>query len=112
MIVAMPSHLVHAGVVSTLRWSLPILGSRAGGRTLPSGVHWPHRRGDTTNAGRPVASPSWCRVPTGTRIPNRARTPSLAIPLRDEAVGGQVEGIVGDSDPFAAVEQALEGGGF
>ncbi|MBA3261191.1 MAG: hypothetical protein H0T69_01690 [Thermoleophilaceae bacterium] len=36
----------------------------------------------------------------------------LAIPLLEEAAGGHVEGIVGDSDPFAAVEQAIEGGGF
>jgi hypothetical protein len=41
-----------------------------------------------------------------------ADTLELAIPLLDEAAGGHVEGIVGDSDPFAAVQQALEGGGF
>lgn len=41
-----------------------------------------------------------------------ASTLELAIPLLEEAAGGHVEGIVGDSDPFAAVEQALEGGGF
>jgi hypothetical protein len=41
-----------------------------------------------------------------------AATLELAIPLHDEAAGGHVEGIVGDNDPFAAVEQALEGGGF
>jgi hypothetical protein len=41
-----------------------------------------------------------------------AATLELAIPLLDEAVEGHVEGIVGDSDPFAAVEQALAGGGF
>jgi hypothetical protein len=41
-----------------------------------------------------------------------AATLELAIPLLDEAAGGHVEGIVGDNDPFAAVEQALEGGGF
>ena len=35
-----------------------------------------------------------------------ADTLELAIPLLDEAAGGHVEGIVGDSDPFAAVEQA------
>ena len=39
-----------------------------------------------------------------------ADTLELAIPLLDEAAGGHVEGIVGDSDPFAAVEQALEPG--
>ena len=41
-----------------------------------------------------------------------ADTLELAIPLLDEAAGGHVAGIVGDSDPFAAVEQALEAGGF
>jgi hypothetical protein len=41
-----------------------------------------------------------------------ADTLELAIPLLDEAAGGHVEGLVGDSDPFAAVEQAVEGGGF
>jgi hypothetical protein len=41
-----------------------------------------------------------------------AATLELAIPLLDEAAGGHVEGMVGGSDPFAAVEQALERGGF
>jgi hypothetical protein len=41
-----------------------------------------------------------------------AATLELAIPLLDEAAGGHVEGIVGDSDPFAAVQQAVERGGF
>ena len=41
-----------------------------------------------------------------------AATLELAIPLLDEAAGGHVEGRVGDSDPFAAVQQAVEGGGF
>jgi hypothetical protein len=36
----------------------------------------------------------------------------LAIPLLDEAAGGHVEGIVGDSDPFVAVQQTVERGGF
>jgi hypothetical protein len=39
-------------------------------------------------------------------------TLELAIPLLDAAAGGHVEGIVGDSDPFAAVQQAVERGGF
>ena len=39
-------------------------------------------------------------------------TLELAIPLLDEAAGGHVEGIVGDSDPLAAVQQAVERGGF
>jgi hypothetical protein len=41
-----------------------------------------------------------------------AATLELAVPLLDEAAGGQVEGTIGDSDPFAAVQQAVEGGGF
>jgi hypothetical protein len=36
----------------------------------------------------------------------------LALPLLDEASGGHVDGTIGDSDPFAAVEQAIERGGF
>jgi hypothetical protein len=39
-------------------------------------------------------------------------TLELAIPLLEDAAGGHVEGIVGDSDPFAAVQQAVERGGF
>jgi hypothetical protein len=35
-------------------------------------------------------------------------TLELAIPLLDEAARGHVEGIIGDSDPFLAVEQAVE----
>jgi hypothetical protein len=41
-----------------------------------------------------------------------ATTLELALPLLDEAAGGHVEGAIGDSDPFAAVEQAVERGGF
>ena len=41
-----------------------------------------------------------------------AATLELAIPLLDEAAGGHVEGVVGDSDPFAAVQQAVGRGGF
>jgi hypothetical protein len=36
-----------------------------------------------------------------------AATLELAIPLLDEAVGGHVAGVIGDSDPFVAVEQAV-----
>ena len=36
----------------------------------------------------------------------------LALPVLDEAAGGHVEGTIGDSDPFVAVEQAIERGGF
>jgi hypothetical protein len=41
-----------------------------------------------------------------------AATLELAIPLLDQAAGGHVEGIVGDSDPFMAVQQAVEAGDF
>jgi hypothetical protein len=37
-----------------------------------------------------------------------ALTFELAVPLLEDAAGGHVEGIVGDSDPFLAVKQALE----
>ena len=36
-----------------------------------------------------------------------AITLELALPLLDEAAGGQVEGVVGDTDPFIAVQGAL-----
>jgi hypothetical protein len=36
----------------------------------------------------------------------------LALPLLEEAARGQVQGIVGDNDPFAAVQRAIEPGGF
>lgn len=41
-----------------------------------------------------------------------AATLELAIPVLEDAAGGRVEGIVGDSDPFVAVREALEGGDF
>ena len=41
-----------------------------------------------------------------------AATLELAIPLLDEAAGTHVEGIVGESDPFAAVQHAVEGNDF
>jgi len=41
-----------------------------------------------------------------------AITLELAIPLLTEAAGEAVEGIVGDNDPFVAVQQALEQGEF
>ena len=41
-----------------------------------------------------------------------AATLELAIPLLDEAAGDHVEGIVGDSDPFVAVQQTLIRGRF
>lgn len=41
-----------------------------------------------------------------------AITLELAIPLLAEAAGGPVEGIVGDNDPFVAVQQTVERGDF
>jgi hypothetical protein len=41
-----------------------------------------------------------------------AATLELAIPLLDDAVGGHVEGIVGDSDPFVAVQHTLVSGSY
>jgi hypothetical protein len=37
-----------------------------------------------------------------------ALTLELALPLLDEAAGGHVEGLVGDTDPFVAVQGAIE----
>ena len=37
-----------------------------------------------------------------------ALTLELALPLLDEAAGGRVEGLVGDTDPFVAVQAAME----
>jgi hypothetical protein len=37
-----------------------------------------------------------------------ALTLELAVPLLEDAASGHVEAIVGDSDPFLAVKQALE----
>jgi hypothetical protein len=41
-----------------------------------------------------------------------ATTLELALPLLDEAASGHVDGTIGDSDPFAAVEQEVERGDF
>jgi hypothetical protein len=39
-------------------------------------------------------------------------TLELAIPLLDEAAGSHVRGLIGDTDPFAAVTRALEDGDY
>jgi hypothetical protein len=39
-------------------------------------------------------------------------TIELAIPLLEEATGSTVDGIVGDPDPFTAVQRALEEGSY
>jgi hypothetical protein len=41
-----------------------------------------------------------------------AITLELAIPLLNEAAGGHVDGLIGDSDPFAAVSGALANGAY
>jgi hypothetical protein len=41
-----------------------------------------------------------------------AATLELAIPLLEEAAGGHVEGIIGDTDPFIAVRDSVERLGF
>ena len=37
-----------------------------------------------------------------------ALTLELAIPLLEDATGGRVEGLIGDTDPLVAVREALE----
>jgi hypothetical protein len=41
-----------------------------------------------------------------------AATLALATPLLEEAAGDRVDGMIGDSDPFAAVQQAVDDDGF
>jgi hypothetical protein len=41
-----------------------------------------------------------------------ALTLELALPLLDEAAGGHVEGLIGDTDPFVAVQSALARASF
>jgi hypothetical protein len=41
-----------------------------------------------------------------------AITLELAIPLLNDAAGGHVDGLIGDSDPFAAVSGALANGDY
>jgi hypothetical protein len=41
-----------------------------------------------------------------------AATLELALPLLEEAAGDHVEGILGDSDPLVAIQQAIEEAGF
>jgi hypothetical protein len=40
------------------------------------------------------------------------QTLDMAIPLLEEAAGGQVEGIVGDAEPLAAIQDAVNLHGF
>jgi hypothetical protein len=41
-----------------------------------------------------------------------ALTLELALPLLDDAAGSHVEGVIGDTDPFAAVQAALQQSSF
>ena len=41
-----------------------------------------------------------------------AATLELALPLLEEAAGDHVDGIIGDTDPLAAIQQAIEGVAF
>jgi hypothetical protein len=41
-----------------------------------------------------------------------AATLELALPVLEDAAGGHVEGIVGDSDPWVAVQRMIAAGGF
>ena len=41
-----------------------------------------------------------------------AKVIELAVPLLEEAAGARVEAVVGDSDPFVAVQTELESSGY
>src|SRR5215213_2493686 len=71
------------------------------------------------NEVRSRASESRCRftllVPRAFWDPDTEEsgiTLELAIPLLDEAAGSHVEGLIGDTDPFAAVTGVLAGGEY
>jgi hypothetical protein len=68
---------------------------------------------------RARAQRSWCTftlvVPRPYWDPDTdqaAATLELALPLLEDAAGGHVEGIVGESDPWTAVQRAMAAGGF
>ena len=41
-----------------------------------------------------------------------AETLELAVPVLEEAAGGQIESLIGDEDPFVAVRTAIDDGDF
>ena len=64
-------------------------------------------------AAPPAALPRWVSRPYWDPDTEEAATPlELALPLLDQAAGAHVDGAIGDSDPFAAVKQEVEGGAF
>ena len=48
----------------------------------------------------------------GPETEEAAKVIELAVPLLEEAAGGRVEAVVGDTDPFDAVRQTLERSSF
>ena len=90
----------------------------------------PHRRHAGADRGRPrarrprarAASRCWCRTPPSGlhRVVDpedqgqseAEETLELALPLLEEAAGGPVEGIVGDPEPLAAIQDAVNLHGF
>jgi hypothetical protein len=63
---------------------------------VPNAVHGLHRAVDAQDQGTDESQ----------------ATLALAIPLLEEAAGGRVEGIVGDFEPLAAVEDAVNAGSY
>ena len=61
------------------------------------------RRADRVGSRCSVPRPFWDPDTEAAAI-----TLELALPLLDEAAGGQVDGIIGDTDPFVAVRETRE----
>ena len=62
----------------------------------------------------PAAAHGIARVtdPEDTDVSEAQASLDLAIPLLEEVVGGRVEGLVGDPDPFLAIQDAVNVHGF
>jgi hypothetical protein len=63
---------------------------------IPSSAHGLHRLVDPEDQGQSEAE----------------QTLELALPLLEEAAGGHVEGLVGDAEPLAAIQDAIHLHGF
>jgi hypothetical protein len=63
---------------------------------IPSSAHGLHRLVDPEDQGQSEAE----------------QTLELALPLLEEAAGGHVEGLIGDAEPLAAIQDAIHLHGF